>query len=391
MYPALIALLLKFPLWQHRGSESARRPSMSAGCDCPAGGSLLPELHINGKWLAHSTSGTARYAAEMVRAIAVNGAFDLVVHVPSNAGPVMPAWTEYPWVHIRRARSSGVVFEQCHLPAATFGRRLLNFTGSAPLFKRRQLVTMLDAAPFRRPLGFSRAFVKRRYLAYWWLGRVADGLATVSTYSAHELSDVLRVDVDRFIVAAGSADELTGVTPVRPELDVYGDHYLIIGTGARHENVCPAVAAITASGRKVVLVGMSAVARRLTGSAVANGNVVVAEGLTDAELVWLYCHSRALVLPSTYESFALPVLEAQVLGCPVVCSDSAALPEVCRDGALYFDPDDPEMLLVQLDRIESEIGLGEDLRQRGLANAQRCSWHASAQQILSWVGSRRSG
>lgn len=73
------------------------------------------------------------------------------------------------------------------------------------------------------------------------------------------------------------------------------------------------------------------------------------------------------------------------MGCPVVCADSAALPEVCGDSALYFDPDDPEMLTTQLDRLDREVGLVEDLRCRAFLNAGRYSWDGSAGKVIDWV------
>lgn len=374
---------------RRRAIQRLHRESEPTPCLPTWGGSIegltRHRLHVNGRGLVGNARGPARYATELVHAIAVSGLFDLVIHVPSDAPRVLPAWTKCPWVEVRRARSSGAVFEQCHLPIATVGRRLLNFGGSAPLFKRRQLVTMFDATPFRRPRGFGWMFVARQYVTYRWLARIAEGLLTVSVFSAHELSDVLRVDVDRFIVAPGAADELSGVRPVNPGLQLCGDHYLVIGSAARHENVCRAVETIARSGRSAVVAGTRGEPGVLAGSSAWGEKVAVTEDLTDAELVWLLGNSRALVFPSTYEGFALPVLQAQALGCPVVCSDSAALPEVGGDGALYFDPDDPEMLLAQLDRIDSEPELVDDLRGRGLANARRRSWRASGEKVLEWA------
>jgi glycosyltransferase involved in cell wall biosynthesis len=320
----------------------------------------------------------------MVKAIAAQGIFDLVIHVPADAVQSLPMWADGERIEIRFSRLTGTAFEQVYLPIVTAGKLLLNLSGSAPLLKRRQLVTMHDATPFRCPAGFRKWDVVMRYLSYRWLARVADGLSTVSVFSAHELSDVLRVGVDRFMVTGAAADSLTRAVAARPALELKADHYLIVGAGARHKNIGSAVRAIANSGRNVVIVGSSGNRQNIGAAASADDHVVVSDWLTDAELVWLYQHSRAIVFPSTYEGFGLPPLEAQALGCPVVCSDSAALPEVCRDGALYFDPDDPQMLIAQLDRLESEIGLADDLRCKGFANMKHYSWCESAQKILAW-------
>ena len=108
-------------------------------------------------------------------------------------------------------------------------------------------------------------------------------------------------------------------------------------------------------------------------------------------LLLLLKNARALVFPSLYEGFGLPPLEAQTLGCPVITSNAASLPEIAGDAALYFDPDDMPGLLAQLDRLESEAGLESTLRERGLLNAGRYSWEASAEQILETVGITPAG
>jgi glycosyltransferase involved in cell wall biosynthesis len=343
----------------------------------------MKRIHVNGKWLAQPLTGTQRYATEIVKAIIAADCLDLVIHVP--AGAEVPQWAYQPRVEIRSTSVKGVVFEQLYLPLATSGRLLLNFAGPAPLMKRRQLVTMHDATPFRFPRTFRRSFVAFYFGMYCLLSRTASQLVTVSQFSANELAQVLRIPASRFIVAGCAADALAVTQPIRPELDVGDDHYLVVGTQKQNKNLTAPVVAVTQSGRKVVVVGVSGNQQVFNTTSSLAGRAVIAGRLTDAELVWLYQHSRALIFPSKYEGFGLPAIEAQTLGCPVVCSTAASLPEVSGDGAVYFDPDDPGSLLAQLDRLESDPGLVNEMRQRGFANSQRFSWSASAQKVIEWV------
>jgi hypothetical protein len=124
-----------------------------------------------GKWLAQALTGTQRYATEIVQAIVSADCFDLVIHVPADAE--VPVWAHRHRVEIRRAPINGVVFEQLYLSFATAGRLLLNFAGPAPLLKRRQLVAMHDATPFRYPETFRWAFVAFYFVMYLLLGRTA--------------------------------------------------------------------------------------------------------------------------------------------------------------------------------------------------------------------------
>jgi len=342
----------------------------------------MQRVHVNGKWLAQALTGTQRYATEMMRAIVSVGCFDLVIHVPADAE--IPDWAEGRRVEIRRAPVKGVIFEQVYLPFATAGKLLLNFAGPAPLLKHRQLVVMHDAATFRYPQTYSRRFVAFYFVMYWVLGRTASQLVTVSQFSANELASVLRISARRFIVAGCAADSLLQTQPVRPALDLSGEQYLVVGTQARHKNLTAPVIALAESKREVVVVG---VADKQVFSATSSlQQYALTPGrLTDSELAWLYRNSRALIFPSKYEGFGLPPLEAQALGCPVVCSTAGSLPEVLGDGALYFDPDDPRTLVAHLDRLEADPDLAGELRRRGFANSERFSWNASAQKVIDWA------
>lgn len=338
------------------------------------------ELHVNGKWLDQRVTGTQRYAMEIVRAIVAMEVIDLVLHVP--AGAEIPDWLEgSEHVHVRRAPVRGIVFEQIYLPVVSAGSFLLNFAGPAPLMKRRQLVTMHDATPFRHPQTFTKAFVAFYRVLYNLLGRSAHQLVTVSQFSARELDDVLGIPVSRFVIAGCAADALDEIEPQRPALDIAKPFYLVVGTLAAHKNLTVPVEAIAASGRTVVVVGASGDRKTFNELALPNGTVIAGR-VEDSELAWLYRNARALVFPSKYEGFGMPPLEAQKLGCPVVTSFAASLPEVLGDGGLYFDPEDSSTLLTALDELESNDALAPTLRDRGFANADRYSWHKSAVTIL---------
>ncbi|MFH2128125.1 MAG: glycosyltransferase family 1 protein, partial [Pseudomonadota bacterium] len=101
------------------------------------------------------------------------------------------------------------------------------------------------------------------------------------------------------------------------------------------------------------------------------------------DLPALYQGAWALVYPSLYEGFGLPVLEALACGVPVVTSAAASLPEVGGDAALYLDPEDPEQLWDALERITGQPGLREDLAAKALAQAGRFSQEAMGRAALA--------
>jgi glycosyltransferase involved in cell wall biosynthesis len=99
-------------------------------------------------------------------------------------------------------------------------------------------------------------------------------------------------------------------------------------------------------------------------------------GLVSAEeLAGLYRRAAALVFPSLYEGFGQPPLEAMACGCPVACSNAAALPEVVGDAARLFDPRDPAALA---DAVRDVLDAPDEWRSLGLARAAKFSWQATA-------------
>jgi glycosyltransferase involved in cell wall biosynthesis len=102
----------------------------------------------------------------------------------------------------------------------------------------------------------------------------------------------------------------------------------------------------------------------------------------DDELPALMNGALAFLYPSIYEGFGLPPLEAMACGTPVITSNRSSLPEVVADAALLVDPDDRSELAEAMARIVDEQSLREELRDRGLKQAQRFSWDETARLTL---------
>jgi glycosyltransferase involved in cell wall biosynthesis len=104
--------------------------------------------------------------------------------------------------------------------------------------------------------------------------------------------------------------------------------------------------------------------------------------VTDRQLVALYRRATALIFPSRYEGFGLPVLEAMRAGGAVICADASSLPEVAGDAALRVAWNDAPALAEQMRRMLQEPALRETLVARGREQAARFSWAETAAQTL---------
>lgn len=359
----------------------------------------VPDAHVNGKWLSRPVTGTGRYAQEVVRSLVAD--VPLVLHVPRDAD--VPDWLSESCTVVRH-RTSGAVFEQLALPLATRGRYLLNMAGPAPLLKRRQLVVMHDATPLRWPASYSRRFVLWYRILDTWFARTATHLVTVSEFSRGELAAALRRPAARWAVAPCGHEHFSGLVARQPELPpgfAPDQPFLVcVGTLALHKNLVGPATALARAGWQVLVVGTGGPSRVYASGVTEQlpAGLFLLGRIDDDELAWCYDNALALVFPSKYEGFGLPVVEAQTRGCPVLASDAASLPEVLGGSGLLFPPDDHEQLIRHAARLRDDATTRDALREAGRANVGRYPWGAAAGTIAGLItagssagrGSRRA-
>ena len=223
----------------------------------------------------------------------------------------------------------------------------------------------------------------------------AAAVLTVSEFSKREIVRYLGAAASRITVTPLAADDLAvqGPDATRPldDAGIAGPFFMTVGGQEGRKNLrtlYSAMDALYAKGMRIPLVqcgpGMSSNTRSRAGRAPWLHHVGF---VSDAELVTLYRRAVALVLPSRYEGFGLPVLEAMRAGCPVICADSSALPEVAGSAALLFPWDDASALAAQMTRLANDPVLRADRIAGGVAHAARFSWARVAEQTLACFAS----
>ncbi len=104
--------------------------------------------------------------------------------------------------------------------------------------------------------------------------------------------------------------------------------------------------------------------------------------VTDEDLPSFYKNAICFVLPSLYEGFGLPVIEAMKYGCPVITSNISSLPEAGGDSAIYFDPKDAEDIAKKIDQVISDENLRSEMIKKGYQQVKKFSWEKTARETL---------
>ncbi len=253
-----------------------------------------------------------------------------------------------------------------------------------------KVVTVHDLIPMRFP-GELTAAQARRFQSWVSNVRCADAIIAVSEYSKHEITDLLGISPEIVTVVPCGVELPARSGPIAPLLPSLPGTMTVgcIGSTIDRKNlkILPAAFAKygATAGKRLRLVRVGAplpasLANELRYVLGSEGLIELGY-LSDADVGRFYQSMGVVVVPSLYEGFGLPVLEALAHGVPVISSKATSLPEVGGEEALYFDPLSADDLAVQLTLVAG--GLSDDWRVRAVNRAKQFSWRASLEGIYS--------
>jgi glycosyltransferase involved in cell wall biosynthesis len=246
-----------------------------------------------------------------------------------------------------------------------------------------------DVAPLSHPEWYGAVYARYQRLVLPALARRARLVIAVSEFARVELLRTVGLHEEDVAVVPNGVDARfrpdADPGPVRAAHRLERPYVLAVGTLIARKNL----PALSIAERMLADEGIELITAGSGRSYMRMGHEPPGRALgyvREDELPGLYAGALALAMPSLYEGFGLPCLEAMACGVPVVAADRAALPETCGDAALLVDPDEREELAEAVLRAAREPSLRERLQAAGLERSRLFSWERSAELTDRVIG-----
>jgi glycosyltransferase involved in cell wall biosynthesis len=369
-------------------------------------GSGIVRIGINGRPLTAPLTGIGRYTFEMTQALLRQGA-DIVLFTPS---PITcqfePVQGKLEIVAGNVTRRIGrQVWEQATLPRLVNRRDVDVLWGPAHRLPGglrpniRKIVTIHDLVWRHAPKTMRKA---NRLLETLLMPQAIAGADAIVTVSEATRADVLRqwpalTTPMRTIYPGHTMHQSLPAAVLSEKWGISGPYCLFIGTMEPRKNLHRLLRAFALLPQEISNVrlviaggaGWGGVDIAQEAQKLGIGEKLLTTGyVDDAELATLLHHAKALAMPSLYEGFGLPIIDAMAHGVPVLTSNLSSMPEVAGGAAILVDPLD----VTDMARGVAEV-LGDEtkraaLRRNGLARAKILGWDKAAAEFLEFVAER---
>jgi glycosyltransferase involved in cell wall biosynthesis len=333
----------------------------------------MSDVVVNGRFLGRAVTGVERYAGEITRRL--DGRIR-VCRPPDGA-----------------TGARGHLWEQMRLPGLVGEGLLWSPANTGPMVVSRQVVTVHDMAPLDHPEWFEpRVGAWYRWLLPKLVQRVTR-VITVSQFSKTRLMERLGLPADWVVAIPNGVSRWfhprppAEVTQVTARYRLRAPYLLMVGSLEPRKNFDVVARAWDEAGPlfdglTLVVVGDTRPTLRAAVPDRRLGWVRRLDDVADSDLPALYTGAIGLVIPSLYEGFGLPLIEAMACGTPVVAARAGALPEVAGDAALLVDPCDPASVADGILRLVGDETTRQTCRTRGLDRAAAFDWDRSAS--MTW-------
>jgi glycosyltransferase involved in cell wall biosynthesis len=363
-------------------------------------------IYVDVSSAVHAKAGIGRYAGSLARALVARAPSRFALFYNRERASRPPAGLEC--VAARTVRAGYKPWRMAvwmgHLAHVSFGRLV---PGAELFHATEHLLPPLQGVPTVLTVHdmIFRLFPEhQKRLNYWYLNatmpmycRRADAIITVSQASKKDILRHYPLDPDKITVVYEAASpefapaEIPAVNQVRRKYGLPEQFLIHVGTIEPRKNLTRLVEALDllhGQGIRIPLVVVGGRGwlydtffRRLAELDVRD-SVLFPGYVPDEDLSLLYSAASAAAVPSVYEGFGLPVLEAMACGTPVISSTASCLPEIGGDVARYFEPTNVPEMAEAIRSVWTDANLQAEMRTRGIVRAACFSWERAAAETM---------
>ena len=357
-----------------------------------------------------SSGGAVRYLSQICSALskAAPGNSYFLLNRAEQRFQLPDLPENFTWVQIPDATASlprRLLWLQVGLP------RVLRRIGADVLFAASDVTTLRPPCPMvvmvhnfnpfspSRGQVWSRSQLARITLHRWLIRRSAQKatrVVFVSRWSSQEITPQLGIPADRTtVIYHGVGQDFSPSAEGSPLSQDSPRFILAVSEVLEHKNLhrmvdayCDLTQMLIYDLRLVIAgsIGSQSLKSSLEQTLAKHGlldRATFTGFVSKEELANLYRQAELLIFPSLVETFGLPLIEAMASGLPVVTSNATAMPEICQEAALYFDPQCVAEMTQAMFRVLNDSAVRDDLVNKGLKRAAGFSWESTAKSLLS--------
>ncbi|WP_226654750.1 glycosyltransferase family 4 protein [Pseudalkalibacillus hwajinpoensis] len=355
------------------------------------------DVFINGRFLTQSVTGVQRYAREVVKAL--DKLIDIgYIDRSKYSFYILTPNLSINELHLNNitvrkiGKFKGHLWEQIELPIYVKGEMLLNLCNAGPGLKKEQITVIHDAAVFANSSNFSFIFRNWYKAMLSAQAKFSKKIVTVSEFSRDEITKYLKHEKEKIKVIYEGNEHITFGEEATDYIENKGldkkPYILAVSSLNPNKNFSAIVKAMTyleSNEFNIVIAGGTDPKVFSQDGIDLPDNVIHLGYVSDSELKALYRNAFCFVYPSFYEGFGLPPLEAMSLGCPIILSNRASLPEVGGKAVLYCNPDKPKDIADEIQTLLSNRDLRNELIEKGLEQSSKFSWENCAKELFNSI------
>ena len=211
-------------------------------------------------------------------------------------------------------------------------------------------------------------------------------IISVSDFTKNELLKYTNINNNHIMVIYNGLEEIWNSTSDYNE----NNNILYVGNMKKHKNISLLIKAFNiinkSKNMNLYLIGNNdGISKKLLKVISSNENIFLKDTLSKNKLLYYYNSAKLFVFPSNYEGFGFTPLEAMACGCPVIATETASIPEICINGALYFKKNNLNDLVEKINLVFNNKNITDDLVSNGYSVQKKYLWKNTAINTINYL------